>query len=98
MRALAVGKEDDLHYRIKNHIEKEYPDAVFQPGLGEHLTTDHARMDAYLKGYTKGEPDLKVIRKLPHGFHDVLAIELNKSKREGQIRRLSESIPRCFER
>ena len=76
VRELAVGKEDDLHYRIKEHIEKEYPDVQPLPGLGEHLTTDHARMDAYLKGYTKGQPDITVLRKLPNGFHDVLAIEL----------------------
>jgi prophage antirepressor-like protein len=85
VRELAIGKEDDLHYRIKNHIEKTYPDAVFQPGLGEHLATDHARMDAYLKGYTKGEPDLKVIRKLPNGFHDVLAIELKNPNGKGTL-------------
>ena len=85
VRELAIGKEDDLHYRIKNHIKKEYPDAVFQPGLGEHLTTDHARMDAYLKGYTKGEPDLKVFRKLPIFFHDVLAIELKNPNGKGVL-------------
>ena len=58
---------------------------MFQPGLGEHLATDHARMDAYLKGYTKGEPDLKVIRKLPNGFHDVLAIELKNPNGKGKL-------------
>ena len=50
------------------------------PGLGEHLTTDHARMDAILKGYTKGQPDITLLRKLPNGFHDVLAIELKNAK------------------
>jgi hypothetical protein len=82
---LAVGKEDDLHYRIKNHIAKEYPDAVIHAGIGEHLTTDHARMDAYLKGYTKGQPDITVIRKLPNSFQDVLAIELKHPNGKGVL-------------
>ena len=82
VRQLAIkhGREDALHYQVVDHIKKEYPDAVIHAGLGEHLTTKHAKMDAKLKGYTKGEPDLKVIRKLPNGFHDVLAIELKKPK------------------
>jgi hypothetical protein len=87
VRQLAIehDREETLHYRIKDHIEKQYPDAVLQPGLGEHLTTKHAGLDAKLKGYTKGEPDLKIIRKLPNGFHDVLAIELKNPNGKGKL-------------
>jgi prophage antirepressor-like protein len=85
VRQLAVGREDDLHYRIKDHIEKEYPDAAIHAGIGEHLTTDHARMDAYLKGYTGGQPDITVIRKLPNGFQNVLAIELKNPNGKGVL-------------
>jgi prophage antirepressor-like protein len=89
---LAVGKEDELHYSIKNHIAKEYPDAVIHAGIGEHLTTDHARMDVYLKGYTKGEPDITIIRKLPNSFQDVLAIELKNPNGKGKLEDYQEAF------
>jgi prophage antirepressor-like protein len=83
--ALKHGREDELHYRVVDHIKNQYPDAVIHAGLGEHLTTKHARMDAYLKGYTKGEPDITVIRKLPNSFQDVLAIELKNPNGKGVL-------------
>ena len=85
VRELALGKEDELHYKIINHIKKEYPDAQPIGGIGEHLTTDHARMDAYLKGYTKGQPDIIILRKLPNAFQDVLAIELTNPNGRGVL-------------
>ena len=51
VRRLAEGREDKLHYRVVRHINTTYPDATINAGIGEHLTTDHARMDARLKGY-----------------------------------------------
>jgi hypothetical protein len=85
VRELAIGKEDELHYKIISHIKKEYPDAQPIGGIGEHLTTDHARMDAYLKGYTKGQPDIIILRKLPNSFQDVLAIELKNPNGRGVL-------------
>jgi len=58
---------------------------VIHAGLGEHLTTKHAGLDAKLKGYTKGEPDITVIRKLPNAFQDVLAIELKNPNGRGVL-------------
>ena len=51
---LAEGREDDLRYKVVRHIRRRYPDAITHAGLGEHQTTDHARMDTYLKGYVGG--------------------------------------------
>lgn len=85
VKRLAEGKEDQLHYQVIEHIRKRYPDAIINAGLGEHLTTDHARMDAYLKGYTGGQPDIIVIRGLPNGFQDVLAIELKNPDKLGKL-------------
>jgi len=85
VKKLAVGREDELHYAIANHIRKQYPDATINAGIGEHLTTDHARMDAYLKGYTGGQPDMIIIRGLPNGFQDVLAIELKNPNKKGRL-------------
>jgi prophage antirepressor-like protein len=83
--AVKYDREDVLHYRVIDHIQKEYPDAVIHAGLGEHLTTLHAGLDAKLKGYTKGEPDITVIRKLPNTFQDVLAIELKNPNGKGKL-------------
>ena len=67
------------------HISTTYPDATINAGIGEHLTTDHARMDARLKGYVGGQPDITIIRGLPNGFHDVMAIELKNPNKRGKV-------------
>jgi len=85
VKRLAEGREDELHYRVTEHIKRRYPDAIVIAGIGEHLTTDHARMDAYLKGYTGGQPDILVIRGLPNCFQDVLAIELKNPNKKGKV-------------
>ena len=43
---LAEGREDHLHYKVVKHIRTRYPDAALHAGLGEHLTTRHARVDS----------------------------------------------------
>ena len=58
---------------------------MIHAGLGEHLTTKHAGLDAKLKGYTKGEPDITVIRKLPNTFQDVFAIEFKNPNGKGKL-------------
>jgi len=85
VKRLAEGREDELHYEVIKHIRKQYPDAIVNAGIGEHLTTDHARMDARLKGYVGGQPDITVIRGLPNGFQDVLAIELKNPNGKGKL-------------
>ena len=85
VKRLAEGREDQLHDQVIEHIKKRYPDAIINADIGEHLTTDHARMDAYLKGYTGGQPDIIVIRGLPNGFQDVLAIELKNPNKKGKL-------------
>ena len=81
----ANGREDRLHYDIVEHIKNRYPDAVLQAGLGEHLTTRHARIDATNKGYTAGQPDITILRGLPNGFQDALAIELKNPNGTGTL-------------
>ena len=85
LKKLAVGRENELHCAVANHIKKQYPDATINAGIGEHLTTDHARMDAYLKGHTGGQPYMIVIHGLPNGFQDVLAIELKNPNKKGKL-------------
>ena len=82
----ANGREDRIHYDIVEHIKTRYPDAVLQAGIGEHLTTQHARIDATNKGYTAGQPDITVLRGLPNGFQDALAIEFKNPNGTGKLK------------
>jgi hypothetical protein len=81
----AVGREDALHYKVIKYIRATYPDAETIVGLGEHLQTDHQRMDGYLKGYVGGQPDIMVLRGLPNGNQDVFAIELKNPNGAGEL-------------
>ena len=85
VQEFANGREDRLHYDIVEHIKTRYPDALLQAGLGEHLTTRHARIDATNKGYTAGQPDITILRGLPNGFQDALAIELKNPNKQGAL-------------
>ena len=81
----AVGREDALHYKVIRYIRSTYPDAETIVSLGEHLQTDHQRMDSYLKGYVGGQPDIMVLRGLPNGNQDVFAIELKNPSGTGEL-------------
>ena len=83
VQTFANGREDRLHYDIVEHIKTRYPDAVLHAGLGEHLTTLHARIDATYKGYKPGQPDITILKGLPNGFQDVLAIEVKNPNGTG---------------
>jgi len=67
--------ETDLHYKIVEFIRKRYPDVVLIAGLGELQTSSESRIDAWRKGYTKGQPDLMLPVKGP-GRKNGLALEL----------------------
>jgi prophage antirepressor-like protein len=76
VKSLAKG-ETKVHYQIIKHIRTKYPDIITIAGLGEYQKNDYQRMDAYLKGYNGGQPDITLLKKLNNGFTDVVAIELN---------------------
>lgn len=81
----AAGREDGLHYKVIRYIRTTYPDVQTIAGLGEYQTTDHQRMDGYLKGYVGGQPDIMLIRGLPNGSQDVFAIELKNPSGTGEL-------------
>ena len=81
----AAGREDGLHYKVIRYIRATYPDVQTIAGLGEYQTTDHQRMDGYLKGYVGGQPDIMLIRGLPNGSQDVFAIELKNPSGTGEL-------------
>jgi hypothetical protein len=78
------------------HITSRYPDAVLQAGLGEHLTTLHARIDATNKGYIAGQPDIIIVRGLPNGFQNVLAIGCKHPNGTGRVSEKQEIYHKHF--
>jgi hypothetical protein len=55
-RPVADNREDRLQYDLVKHIKARYPGFALQAGLGEHLTTLHAIINATSKGYIQGNP------------------------------------------
>jgi prophage antirepressor-like protein len=66
--------ETDLHYKIVEFIRKRYPDVPLIAGLGELQDSSEKRIDAWRKGYTKGQPDLML--PIRSGRKNGLALEL----------------------
>ena len=55
--------DSDMDTDIPVHIQTSrfHPELVTVPGLGELQKTDEARMEAWAKGYTKGQADLLIL-------------------------------------
>lgn len=82
LRENAKG-ETHLHYQLVEYVRnhERYKNMVkILPGLGEHLATNHASKDAWLKGYECGIPDLTLVSRRKNGNPDVLCIELKWGK------------------
>jgi len=75
VKQMAKG-ENRLQYRVIEHMKDKYPDVIILPGLGEYQDREFLRIDASLKGYIGGQPDIILLRKLSSDFTDVMAIEL----------------------
>ena len=71
---MQLMNETDLHYRVVRYIRRFHPEAVLVAGLGELQETEAKRLDAWAKGYFKGQPDLLILNR--HRRHSGLALEL----------------------
>jgi hypothetical protein len=60
-RQICLMNETDLHYRVVAYLRRFHPRAVFLAGLGELQDTEAKRLDAWAKGYLKGQPDLSIV-------------------------------------
>ena len=80
-----MHNEHDLHVRLVKFIREYYPHLILIPGLGEHQKTSQLRIDSYVKGYRRGQPDLLILNK--HRKYNGLALEL---KNPGGTGRLAE--------
>ena len=56
-----IANEKQLHNKVVEWLRRFHPDVIIVPGLGELQKTDEARMEAWAKGYTKGQADLLIL-------------------------------------
>ena len=56
-----IANEKQLHNKVVEWIRRFHPEVILVPGLGELQKTDEARMEAWAKGYTKGQADLLIL-------------------------------------
>ena len=56
-----IANEKQLHNKVVEWIRRFHPEVIIVPGLGELQKTDEARVEAWAKGYTKGQADLLIL-------------------------------------
>ena len=56
-----IANEKQLHNKVVEWIRRFHPEVIIVPGLGELQKTDEARMEAWAKGYTKGQANLLIL-------------------------------------
>ena len=61
-RVINVATEKRLHNQVVSWTRRFHPELVIVPGLAELQKTDEARMEAWAKGYTKGQADLLILQ------------------------------------
>ena len=78
-----IFNETDLQVKVVSYIKKNHPHALMQPGLGELQDTSIKRIEAWNKGYMKGQFD-KVILNL-HKRCQGLALEMKNPPGTGVL-------------
>ena len=78
---ITLQTERDLHYRVVNFARTRCPNLTIIAGLGELQDSAPKRMDAWSKGYRKGQPDLIV---LADGPCRLMTIELKAPSGGGE--------------
>ena len=64
-------------------IRKLYPDSIIVAGLGKYQDTDSKRINAWKKGYQKGQPDLMIMNYKKNYFG--CCIEFKSPKNNYQV-------------
>ena len=57
-----IATEKQLHNQVVVWLRRLHPELVIVPGRGELQKTDDQHMDAWAKGYTKGQADLLILQ------------------------------------
>ena len=57
-----IATERQLHNHVAAWLRRFHSELVIIPGLGELQKTDEARLEAWSKGYQKGQADLLILQ------------------------------------
>ena len=65
-KTLVIANETELHCRVVDYIRKYHESAILAPGLGEIQDCQSKRIQAWRKGYLRGQPDVMLMNKFGH--------------------------------
>ena len=92
---ISINNEKELHYKVVDYIRKYIREPIIIAGLGEHQYTASIRSDAYLKGYTGGQPDILLLN--THIKYRGLAIEFKTPAGKGILSKNQENYLKQLE-
>ena len=78
-----IESERDLHIKVVNFIERNFPNVLIVPTLGENQDTLSKRVLSSKKGYGKGSPDLLVLNS--HNVYNGLVMEFKSPNGSGVL-------------
>ena len=80
---LKIMDKRDLHIKVILYIRNNHPNAILCAGLGELQDSSTERIEAYKKGYVKGQFDITILNN--HKTYNFLAVELKSATGLGSL-------------
>ena len=81
-KQVILQNETDLHYKVIDFIRRKFPEATLVAGLGELQDSDAKRIDAWRKGYTKGQVDMILMNRTSKAAGLAMELKTPKCDRE----------------
>ena len=78
-----IMDERDPHIKVISYIRNNHPNAILCAGLGELQDSSTKRIEAYKKGYMKGQFDITILNN--HKKYNFLAVELKSPNGLGSL-------------
>ena len=82
-KTLVISNETELHCRVVDYIRNYHESAILAPGLGEIQDCQSKRIQAWRKGYQRGQPDVMLMNR--SGHFSGLAIEFKSPTGTGVV-------------
>ena len=89
-----IMDERDLHIKVISYIRNNHPNAVLCAGLGELQDSSTKRIEAYKKGYMKGQFDITILNN--HKKYNFLAVELKSPNGLGSLSSQQRNMPDIY--
>ena len=82
-KSMVITDEYHLHTKVVAYIRSYHKSCILAAGLGELQETQSKRIQAWRKGYTRGQPDIMIFN--CSGVYIGLAIEFKSPQGNGVI-------------